>query len=260
MREAAVRTLPDRPTLEHLRHQANDLLAGLRGSNPAATLADAQAWLAEQYGFRSWTELKTEVDRRADAADVADPAVAQAIADRFDLGDVVEPMRSVARSDEIGRPWSLRTTRGRWWVRSLENWWPIVDVETEVGLQSAAGRAGICLPAPVRSRTGAIVEQIGEKRWRVNEWRHSGPPLTAPASAETTRLVGAILATLHGLARPVDRISPWFHHRRSSDSWADLAARAKAAGARGRLTWPPRSPPWPIWTGSAGTARTRSRC
>jgi hypothetical protein len=226
-----MRTLPDSPNLDHLRHQAKDLLAGLRGSNPSATLADAQALLAEQYGFRSWTDLKAEVDRRQGRADVADPALAQAIADRFDLGEVTEPMRSVARSDEVGRPWSLRTTRGRWWVRSLENWWPIVDVETEVGLQTAAAGAGILLPAPVRSRTGAIVEEVGEQRWRVNEWRHSGPPLTAPASAETTRSVGAILATLHGLAMPVDRISPWIRRRLFTDSWADLAERARRAGA-----------------------------
>jgi hypothetical protein len=226
-----VRTLPDRPNLDHLRHQAKDLLAGLRGSNPTATLADAQASLAEQYGFKSWTDLKAEVDRRQGRADVADPALAQAIADRFDLGEVTEPMRSVARSDEVGRPWSLRTTKGRWWVRSLENWWPIVDVETEVDLQAAAARAGIELPAPVRSRAGAIVEEIGEQRWRVNEWRHSGPPLTAPASAETTESIGAILATLHGLARPADRISPWYHRRLFPESWPELAEQARRAGA-----------------------------
>jgi Putative homoserine kinase type II (protein kinase fold) len=226
-----VRTLPDRPNIEHLRHQAKDLLAALRGSNPTATLADAQALLAEQYGFRSWTDLKAEVDRRQGHADVADPALAQAIANRFDLGQVTEPMRSVARADEVGRPWSLRTTKGRWWVRSLENWWPIVDVETEVGLQAAAAEAGILVPAPVRSRRGEIVEQVGEQRWRVNEWRHSGPPLTAPASAETTRSVGAILATLHRLALPVDRISPWIHRRLSTVSWTELATRAREEGA-----------------------------
>src|SRR5690606_24271915 len=71
--EVSVRTLPDSPNLEHLRHQAKDLLAGLRGSDPTATLAYAQASLAEQYGFRSWTDLKAEVDRRQGRADVADP-------------------------------------------------------------------------------------------------------------------------------------------------------------------------------------------
>jgi hypothetical protein len=58
-----VKTLPDSPSLDHLRNQAKDLLAGLRDSDPGATLAHAQASLAEQYGFRSWTDLKAEVDR-----------------------------------------------------------------------------------------------------------------------------------------------------------------------------------------------------
>lgn len=224
-----MRTLPDSPNLSHLRHQAKDLLAGLRGTEPGATLADAQASLAEQYGFRSWTDLKAEVDRRQGQADVADPDVARGVADRFDLGEVVE-MRSVARVDEVGRPWSLRTSTGRWLVRSLEHWWPIVDVETEVALQYTAASAGIALPMPVRSRTGAIVEQIGEQRWRVSEWRHSGPPLTAPARPEVTRSVGAILATLHGLALPVDRISPWIHRRLFTVTWPELAATARERG------------------------------
>lgn len=225
-----MRTLPDSPDLSHLRHQAKDLLAGLRGTRPTATLADAQASLAEQYGFAGWTELKAEVERRQGQATVADPDLAAALADRFDLGDVIE-LRSIARADEVGRPWSLRTGRGRWMVRSMENWWPIVDVETEVALQGAAARAGIELPTPVRSRAGAIVEQIDGQRWRVTEWRHSGPPLTAPAHPEVTRRVGQILATLHGLALPVDRISPWIHRRLVTESWPELAARVHASGA-----------------------------
>jgi hypothetical protein len=59
-----MKMLPDNPNLDHLRRQAKDLLAGLRDSDPHASLADAQASLAEQYGFRTWTDLKAEVDRR----------------------------------------------------------------------------------------------------------------------------------------------------------------------------------------------------
>jgi hypothetical protein len=51
-----MKTLPDNPNLDHLRRQAKDLLAGLRDSHPDASLADAQASLAEQYGFRTWTD------------------------------------------------------------------------------------------------------------------------------------------------------------------------------------------------------------
>lgn len=227
-----MKTLPDNPNLDHLRRQAKDLLAGLRDTAPATTLADAQASLAEQYGFRTWTDLKAEVDRRQAQADIADPALAGAIADRYRLGEVTGPMRSMARADEVGRQWSLETQRGRWAVRTLDSWIPIVDTETEVALQEAAAGAGILLPAPVRTRSGAIVESVGGHSWRVNEWLHSGPPLSAPVSSALTRRAGEILATIHQLALPVDRISPYHAVRLFQVSWPDLAAKARASNAR----------------------------
>jgi aminoglycoside phosphotransferase (APT) family kinase protein len=111
----------------------------------------------------------------------------------------------------------------------MDTWWPIVPAEDDVALQEAAAAAGVLLPAPVRSRSGAVVESIGEHSWRVNEWAHSGPPLAAPAGATVTREVGGILATLHGLALPVDRISPWHRGRLSPVSWSRLAALAGGA-------------------------------
>jgi Phosphotransferase enzyme family len=230
-----VKTLPDNPNLDHLRQQAKDLLAGLRDSRPAATLAEAQASLAWQYGFRTWTELKTEVDRRRGRGDVADPALARAIAQRFGLGEVTGPMRSVARRDDMGRRFSLETDRGRWAVRTMDTWRRIVDMETDVALQQAAAEAGILLPTPVRSRSGAIVESIGGHTWRAYQWIHSGPPLVAPVSAAITREVGGILATIHGLALPVDRISPWHNSRPSESAWRELEARVRSA----RAGWAP---------------------
>lgn len=222
-----MKTLPDNPNLDHLRRQAKDLLAGLRDSRPEASLADAQASLAQQYGFRTWTDLKVEVDRQRGQASVADQALARAVAERYGLGDVTGPMRSVARPDDMGRRWSLVTDRGRWAVRTMDTWRPIVDAETDVALQQAVAGAGILLPPPVRSRSGAIVETIGGHPWRVYEWIHSGPPLTPPVSAAITHEVGRILAKIHGLALPVDRISPYFTSRHSETEWLELAARAR---------------------------------
>jgi Ser/Thr protein kinase RdoA (MazF antagonist) len=226
-----VRTLPDNPNLDHLRQQAKDLLAGLRDSDPTVSLADAQASLAKQYGFRAWTDLKTEVDRLRGHADVADPALARAIAERYGLGEVTAPMRSTSRTDHMGRPYLLVTDRGRWAVRTMDNWIPIVDTETDVALQQAAAAAGVALPAPARSASGAIVEEINGHRWRCNEWLHSGPPLAAPVSAVHTYAVGGILATVHGLDLPVDRISPWHGSRLSTVPWVDLAEKGAARGA-----------------------------
>jgi hypothetical protein len=242
-----VKTLPDNPNLDHLRRQAKDLLAGLRDSRPEVSVAEAQASLAGQYGFRTWTDLKAEVDRRHGQGDVADEALARAVAACFGLGEVTGPMRSVARPDDMGRRWSLETERGRWAVRTVDSWRPIVDAETDVALQQAAAGAGILLPAPVRSRSGAIVESVAGHRWRAYEWIHSGPPLAAPASSAITFEVGRILARIHHLALPAPgRISPYHTSRRSADwvagagpvtggEWRELAATAGAAHA----SWAP---------------------
>ncbi len=56
------RELPPRPNLEHLKHQARDLLSELQRSDAHAQLADAQHALAREYGFASWPKLKAHVE------------------------------------------------------------------------------------------------------------------------------------------------------------------------------------------------------
>lgn len=227
-----MKTLPDSPDLTHLRRQAKDLLAGLRDADPAATLAAAQASLARQYGFRDWPGLKAEVERRAGAgsADTADPELARELAQRFDLGTVTGAMRSVARADEAGRRWTLSTDRGRWAVRTVDDVYPPTDGEADTALQEAAACAGVLVPRPVRSTSGAVVAVVGGHRWRVHEWLHSGPPLAAPVGAATAGAVGATLATIHGLAVPVDRISGWYTPLHSRSDWSALVSAARGAG------------------------------
>lgn len=222
-----MKTLPDNPDLNHLRQQAKDLLAGLRDSDPTTPLATAQRSLARQYGFGDWTELKAEVDRMRGGADVADPALARAVADAFGLGTVTGEMRSLAREDDMGRQWSLRTDRGRFAVRTMDTWWPIVDHEQDVELQEAALAAGVLLPAPLRSRDGNVTETVGGHVWRAYEWRHSGPPMAAPAGSRVTGEMGGIIATVHGLGLPVDRVSPWHADRLTPVTWPELAATAR---------------------------------
>jgi hypothetical protein len=227
-----MKTLPENPSLDHLRKQAKDLLAGLRDSSPRASLAEAQSSLAEQYGFRSWTDLKAEVDRQQGQAEVADPALARQIASRFGLGDVAGPMRSVSRPDEIGRLWVLQTSRGDWAPRTVDDVFPVTDGEDNARFQEAAAQAGIALPTPRRSRTGAVVEMIEGHQWRVCEWLHSAPPLAAPVSAAIASAVGEILAVIHALRFPVAGICPWSSMRLSTLSWPEFAnlAAAREAG------------------------------
>jgi ankyrin repeat protein len=56
------RTLPARPSLEHLKNEAKQRLKALRKQNPDAKLAAAQLALAREYGFASWRQLKAHVD------------------------------------------------------------------------------------------------------------------------------------------------------------------------------------------------------
>ncbi|WFE29055.1 phosphotransferase [Solwaraspora sp. WMMD791] len=87
------------------------------------------------------------------------------------------------------------------------------------------------LPTPVRSRDGNIVESIGGHRWRAYRDLPAGPPLAAPVSAVVAGAAGDVLATLHGLALPVDRVSPWHARQLGPASWAGLAATATARQA-----------------------------
>ncbi|WP_433202242.1 phosphotransferase family protein [Dactylosporangium sp. CS-047395] len=229
-----MKTLPDHPNLDHLRRQAKDLLAGLRDTDPGATLAGAQASIAEQYGFGGWAELKSEVARRQDHGAVAEPDLAQELADRFGLGTVTAPMRSVSRPDEIGRRWSLETDRGRWAPRTVDDVHPPTDGEDNARFQEAAALAGVTLPAPVRSIAGSVTETVKGKSWRVYSWMHSGPPLAAPVSAAVAGAVGRVLATIHGLRVPPPGLCPWSSVRFERRGWselADLAADQRAGWA-----------------------------
>jgi ankyrin repeat protein len=76
MSQEPSRSLPDRPDLEQQKKQARELLDAFHTADPTArsrvrlhlpdkaeiTLADAQFVLAREYGFESWTKLKTHIE------------------------------------------------------------------------------------------------------------------------------------------------------------------------------------------------------
>ena len=108
---------------------------------------------------------------------------------------------------------------------------PVTDGEENTDFQEAAGRAGVTLPTPVRTRAGAVIETIEGSRWRVYHWLHSGPPLAAPVSAKIAGAVGEILASIHALRFPVAGICPWSSIRFATMSWTELTNLAAAEGA-----------------------------
>lgn len=88
--------LPPHASLDHLKHQAKDLLRGLRANDPdakgralahlprhrrneAPRLSDAQLIVAREYGYVSWPRLKEHLEALAadPGEDLADPADVQ---------------------------------------------------------------------------------------------------------------------------------------------------------------------------------------
>lgn len=58
------RQLPPAPHIEHLRKEAKQRFSLLKQKATGTRLADAQYWLARDYGFSNWRALKEEVLRR----------------------------------------------------------------------------------------------------------------------------------------------------------------------------------------------------
>ena len=74
------RQLPARPNLEHLKHQAKDLLEELVRRDPSAKLADALHTIAREYGFASWPKLKAHVVAASASASGVSPFVGRWVA------------------------------------------------------------------------------------------------------------------------------------------------------------------------------------
>ena len=95
------RSLPPRPSLQHLKYQALDLLKACKGGDPDAivrvgtgsslSLADAQRAIAREYGFASWPKLKRHVESLV-AAPPSPPDVS------IDL----EPFKAAVRDGDAG--------------------------------------------------------------------------------------------------------------------------------------------------------------
>lgn len=230
-----MRLLPDKPSLDFLRKEAKDLLAALRETDPATSLATAQRALAEQYGMRDWNELKDESVRRAAAPIEAPDGLAEALAEAFGLGVVAEPAAPVSYTP-MGRSWSIRTDRGRWLAGTVYPW--ITEDQAELGarLRDAAVAAGIAAPVPRRGPTGRLIATVGEQSWRVHEWIEVGPTPVSPTPSEVAHGIGSIHATLHGLAIPGEtEMNPYLTWRRSAADWEQLVDRAAAKPWVGKL-------------------------
>jgi hypothetical protein len=225
-----MRNLPDNASLDHVRRQAKDQLGVLRQTKPTATLTEAQASLAQQYGFASWAELKRDVERRnAGASLVAQDDVAERLAEAFGLGTVSEPMTHVERQ-WAGDTWDLRTTDGRWVVTALADFIVPAHIEIESEFVTKAIGTGVLAPEPVRTPDGPFVLDLDGGSWRVHHWIQLGPPLPQPPLPKVAVEGGRILARIHALELPPPApVVPWLTQRPSASSWQQLADAARGS-------------------------------
>ena len=225
-----MKTLPDAPNLDHLRQQAKDLLPQLRGVRPGASLSDAQALVAEQYGFRTWPDLKAEVDRREGQGVHAGGEATAAVAAAFDLGVPTGPMAGLARQ-WAGHAWILTTERGRFLARALFRWFEETAVEYEALLAESAAASGIVTLRPVRSPAGRIIEPIDGAPWRVYTFPEVGPDPTIPADPRYAAAAGRIVGKVHAMRLPPPGpVVPWLTCVRPESRWRHLQEAAAAAG------------------------------
>ena len=231
--EVLMRLLADSPSMEFLRQEAKDLLNVLRESEAGATLADAQRTIAEEYGFRTWSDLKAEVDRRREKIPQAPEGLAEGVATAFGLGAVTAPMAAI-RYEYMGRRWELHTERGRFVVRPVFDWIDDPQAEVAVDLQERARKAGVRSPVPVRTPDGGLVRRVLDQSWRVEQWLDVGPKPVEPVQPAVARRVGVILAAVHEVAPPTDRpiAGPWVSpsDRPTEGQWRALLDRARGAG------------------------------
>lgn len=227
-----MRLLADNPSMEYLRQEAKDLLGSLRESDEKVTLADAQRATAELYGFRTWSELKADVERRREALPQAPEGLAEGLSEAFGLGKVTAPMTPI-RYEYMGRRWCLDTERGRVMVSPVFDWIQDSQAEVAVDLQERARAAGVLSPVPVRTPNGGLVRRVLDQNWRVDEWMDLGPTPVQPVHSSVARRVGELLAALHGVAPRTDRPiqGPWVSadERPTQDHWTALLQRARAA-------------------------------
>ena len=226
-----MRDLPDHASVDHLRRQAKDQLVVLRRTEPDATLTDAQASVAQQYGFPSWADLKAEAERRAAAPPrVAEDEVTRQLASAFGLGPASGPMTHVERG-WTGETWDLATAEGRWVVTSLADYVVAEDIETEADLVERSIAAGILAPEPVRTAAGPFVLDLDGTNWRVHRWVTLGPPLPQPPAPDDAAEGGRILARIHELGlEPPKPVVPWLTQRWPEAQWRQLADAAHTDG------------------------------
>lgn len=150
------------------------------------------------------------------------------IAERYDLGPVVEDMVVAARGLQ-GQVWRLVTERGAYAVKDLIVRQTPADAALDVAFQEAMLAAGtVPLPRPVRNAAGEVLAEVAGHQLRVYEWVDLQP---ADVSLDPG-LIGATLAGIHRVEhKPAKPLHGWYTDPVGAARWSEVLADARAAGA-----------------------------
>jgi aminoglycoside phosphotransferase (APT) family kinase protein len=153
------------------------------------------------------------------------------VAATFGLDAPTGDTEVVARG-AMGEVSRLVTDRGTWAVKRLFEWANSANADTDVMLQEAAAKAGVRLPAPVRSVNGKVIEAIGEDNYRVYEWVDIPSLPSAPASSVLATEIGRTLGIIHSLRVAANGpVTPWLTTHPPAERWDQVVAGANAASA-----------------------------
>jgi hypothetical protein len=157
-----------------------------------------------------------------------DAGDAEAVADAFGLGAVIDFRGPVARG-EVGQIWQLTASSGTWAVKEALGTAAVDDHNVSTAFHDAAVSAGVLAPALHRTTGGLVSAPVGATVVRVFEWADLRPPDIHMDVAD----VGAVLARLHRVrfdgTSPPD---PWFSEAVGAARWDELIESLRTAGSR----------------------------
>jgi Ser/Thr protein kinase RdoA (MazF antagonist) len=152
---------------------------------------------------------------------------AAAIADEYDLGDAPVLVGPIARG-EVGQVWRLSTSAGSWAVKEPFDPPSMAEAVDDAVFQDLVYARGVRMPAVVRSRTGAVLADVGSATVRVYTW----VDLCERDARVDPATIGSIVADIHRVEYIGDNpVDPWYTDPVGADRWDELVDQLTAAGA-----------------------------
>ncbi len=149
------------------------------------------------------------------------------VAERFGLGDHASLAGPVAFG-RLGEIWRLVADRGPFAVKHAQLAVSSEDAVRDAAFQESVRRAGVPMPAVVRSVDGAVLADVGGALVRVYEWVDVLP---ADRRLDPSEL-GQVLAAIHAVVVTTDEpVDGWYVDPIGAETWQELVARLRMADA-----------------------------